>query len=167
MIDQGTPATQIQQMLLKTVPVLPAVYSSKRAQGTGPPAAMVTENSSLPLQKQLLGVVHHLHSCTELPEKYFHLPVEICMGHALILQPSSCNRGSQLTAHKTFIITNNTKTNTHNFILSHNHHSYCVLFQDAIFQLQIHKLRYRTLHKSTEWGSKILTITYEPLWEIL
>lgn len=102
-------------MLLTTVPVLPAVNSSNGSTGHRSSSSNGYRKQLSSSAKAALGVTHHLHSCTELTEKCLHWPVEICMGYALILQPSSCNRCSKLTAHKKVSLsTNNTKTNPQN-----------------------------------------------------
>lgn len=132
-------------------------------QGTGSPAAMVTENSSPPLQKQLL-VWHTISTAVLSSQKsaFIYLLRYVWDMHLLCSQARATDV-SKLLHTKKFQYYKQHKT----CALPQNHHSYCVLFQTTISQLQIDKLRYKTLHKSTEWGRKILTITYEPLWEIL
>lgn len=141
-------------MLWKTVPVLPAVNSSNGATGHRTPAAMETENSSPPLHKQLLvwhtiftaALSSHNSACLYLLRYVWDMHLFCSQAHAtdapnLLHIKVSLLQTIQKQTHKTRV-------------LAHNHHSFCVSFQDTISQLQIHKLRYKTWHKRQSEGTR-------------
>lgn len=157
-------------MLLKTIPVIPKVYSFKCSVEHIENWHRISNDNGC---RKLLSLtwkscscrwMRYLHSSIKCTEKHlsFRLLVETRMDYVLILQLISWNKTLQTYWHQWFHYYKEYKRKQNPTTTTHY-----VLLQYRVFKLWIHKLgkhtRCKTLH--TEWGSKILTITYSQLQE--